>query len=59
MQFEWDPKKAEHNLKKHAVDFIEASSVFYDPLSMTYPDPIHLLEKNGTSLLACLQTIAC
>ncbi|KAA0222665.1 BrnT family toxin [candidate division KSB1 bacterium] len=41
MQFEWDPKKAEHNLGKHGVDFIEASSVFYDPLSVTYPDPIH------------------
>lgn len=41
MQFEWDPKKAEHNLKKHAVDFMEASSVFYDPLSVTYPDPMH------------------
>lgn len=41
MQFKWDPKKAEHNLRKHDVDFIEASSVFYAPLSVTYPDPIH------------------
>ncbi len=41
MQFEWDPKKAEHNLRKHEVDFSEASSVFYDPLSVTYRDPRH------------------
>lgn len=34
-------EKSRAQSKKHAVDFIEASSVFYDPLSMTYPDPIH------------------
>ncbi|MDR3567268.1 MAG: BrnT family toxin [Syntrophobacteraceae bacterium] len=30
MQFEWDPKKAKVNLKKHGVSFEEAASVFYD-----------------------------
>ncbi len=28
MQFEWDEKKAELNLKKHGVSFLEASTVF-------------------------------
>ena len=39
MDFEWDPRKARLNLKKHRVDFDEAASVFLDPLATTYPDP--------------------
>ncbi len=41
MQFEWDPKKAKSNLKKHGVSFDEAVTVFYDPLSATFDDPDH------------------
>ena len=41
MQFEWNPDKANLNLKKHGVSFIEASTVFNDPLSVTFPDPDH------------------
>jgi uncharacterized protein len=38
MKFEWDPDKANSNLKKHGVSFNEASAVFKDPLSITFPD---------------------
>jgi len=41
MRFEWDPKKAKRNLKKHAVCFDEAVTVFYDSLSATFDDPDH------------------
>ena len=41
MRFEWDPKKAAKNLKKHGVTFQEAATVFGDPLAMTFPDPDH------------------
>ncbi len=41
MQFEWDPKKAKSNVKKHGVSFEEAVTVFYDPLSATLDDPDH------------------
>ncbi len=41
MQFEWNPGKANSNLKKHGVSFNEASTVFNDPLSVTFPDPDH------------------
>lgn len=41
MQFEWDPKKAKENLKKHGVSFDEAVTIFYDPLSATLNDPDH------------------
>ena len=39
MKFEWDPQKAESNLRKDGVSFQEGASVFGDPLSITYLDP--------------------
>ena len=41
MEFEWDSDKAAENLKKHGVDFVEASTIFADPLEVTIPDPAH------------------
>ena len=41
MRFEWDPKKAAANLKKHGVLFQEAATVFGDPLAITFQDPDH------------------
>ena len=39
MHFEWDRSKANANRRKHKITFDEAASVFYDPLSATFPDP--------------------
>lgn len=41
MKFEWDPRKATRNLRKHRVSFEEATTVFRDPLSVTAPDLTH------------------
>ena len=41
MEFEWDPEKAEENLRDHGVAFTEAQTVFGDPLEVTIPDPDH------------------
>jgi uncharacterized DUF497 family protein len=41
MEFEWDPRKARSNLRKHGVSFEEAATVFSDALSFTYDDEIH------------------
>ena len=38
MNFTWDPKKAESNLRKHRVSFEEAMTVFEDPLALMKPD---------------------
>jgi uncharacterized DUF497 family protein len=46
MNFEWDPKKAEENLKKHGISFQEAATVFGDALSITFPDPDHSEEES-------------
>jgi len=43
--FEWDPHKAESNLRKHRLSFHEASTVFADPLAMLMPDPDHSLDE--------------
>ena len=45
MRFDWDPRKAGENLRKHGVSFDEASSVFDDPLGITYQDPDHSDEE--------------
>ena len=42
-RFEWDPAKAEANLRKHGVSFEEARTIFLDPLARTMPDPRHSL----------------
>ena len=40
MWFTWDPKKAASNLKKHGVSFVEAASVFADPLAAMLDDAL-------------------
>ncbi len=45
-EFEWDPIKAASNLQKHGVSFTEAATVFFDPLSITVPDPMHSLSED-------------
>ena len=46
MEFEWDPEKADGNRRKHGVEFVEATTVFADPLSITVPDPDHSEMEN-------------
>ncbi len=41
LSFEFGPKKAASNLKKHGVTFAEAISVFADPLASTLMDDQH------------------
>ena len=50
-QFEWDPAKAEANLRKHGVSFDEASTVFGDPLNLLMPDPDHSTREERYLLL--------
>jgi len=45
MWFEWDPKKAATNLRKHGVSFDQAATVFQDDLSLTGDDPDHSLSE--------------
>jgi uncharacterized DUF497 family protein len=44
-EFEWDPIKAASNQQKHGVSFVEAATVFFDPLSLTVEDPLHSVSE--------------
>lgn len=46
MNFEFDPKKAAANRKKHDVSFTEAMTVFNDPFGQTFPDEFHSEDEN-------------
>ena len=41
MRVEWDPNKAETNQAKHGISFDDATTVFGDPLALTFDDPDH------------------
>jgi len=36
LDFDWDPRKAEENLRKHGVPFEDAALVFTDPRLLTW-----------------------
>ncbi len=44
-RFEWDPRKAELNVRKHRVSFDEAETAILDEFSKTTPDPDHSLTE--------------
>ncbi|MEO0350660.1 MAG: BrnT family toxin [Cyanobacteria bacterium P01_A01_bin.15] len=63
MEFEWDSDKASINFEKHGVSFQEATTVFNDPLSVTFPDPDHSVGENryiiiGASVIGLLLVVA-
>jgi uncharacterized DUF497 family protein len=43
LAFEWDNRKARTNLEKHRVSFVEAVSVFNDPLARIFADEDHII----------------
>ena len=46
LRFEWDEPKNKANQRKHGISFEEASTVFNDPLSITFDDPDHSVREN-------------
>lgn len=51
LRFEWDPKKAAVNLRKHGVSFEDAQSVFADENAKLIDDPDHSEEEDRFVLL--------
>ena len=59
--FEWDPRKAKGNIRKHKVSFERATSVFRDQNLLSIPDEEHSqseerlitigLDENGVLLV--------
>ena len=55
--FEWDNRKERHNIRKHdGVTFHEASTVFLDPLTMTFYDPDHSQDEERLITLGMAKT---
>ncbi len=50
-RFEWDSLKAEANLKKHGVSFLEAESAFFDENARLIPDLEHSNDEDRFILL--------
>jgi len=46
MEFEWDPSKADQNVRKHKVSFTEAATVLGDSLGTTASDPDHSADEH-------------
>ncbi|WOB45507.1 BrnT family toxin [Thermoleptolyngbya oregonensis NK1-22] len=55
MEFEWNRSKAKLNLEKHGISFQEATTVFSDPLSVTFPDPDHSIGENRYVIIGVSQ----
>ena len=51
LKFEWDPKKAASNLRKHGVNFEDAQTVFADESAKMIDDPDHSEEEDRFVLL--------
>lgn len=49
--FDWDPEKAQWNVRKHGVSFEDASTVFGDSLALLMRDPDHSLDEERYLLL--------
>ena len=50
MRFEWDPLKAEPNLRTHNVSFTEAVTVLEDAFALTRQDPGAVEEQRLVTL---------
>lgn len=51
LRFEWDPRKAAGNLRKHGVSFDEARTVFADEHGLLIDDPEHSTQEDRFILL--------
>jgi uncharacterized protein len=51
LRFEWDPRKAAANLKKHRVSFEEAETAFLDEEALVIEDPDHSEAEDRFMLL--------
>lgn len=51
LRFEWDPRKAAANLRKHGVSFEDAQTVFADERARLIDDPDHSADEDRFLLL--------
>jgi uncharacterized protein len=57
IHFEWDPNKADANLRKHKVSFEDAQSVFSDEHALLIDDPDHSDDEDRFVLLGMSRSL--
>ena len=57
LRFEWDPKKAASNLRKHRVSFEDAQTVFADQNAKLIDDPDHSEDEERFVLLGLSRSL--
>jgi uncharacterized DUF497 family protein len=57
LSFEWDPRKAAANLRKHKVSFEDAQSVFSDERARLIDDPDHSADEERFLLLGLSSSV--
>jgi uncharacterized protein len=57
IRFEWDPNKANANLRKHGVSFDDAQSAFADDNALLIDDPDHSDEEDRFVLLGLSRSL--
>ena len=57
IRFDWDPKKAQLNLRRHKVSFEDAKSVFSDERALLIDDPDHSEDEDRFVLLGLSQSL--
>ena len=55
LRFEWDPRKAAANLRKHHVSIEEARTAFADPLGRIVEDPRHSVDEEREALIGATE----
>lgn len=51
INFDYDPNKAQSNLKKHGISFDEAITVFYDDCAVQFFDSEHSADEDRFIML--------
>jgi uncharacterized DUF497 family protein len=51
MKFEWDESKNQFNIRKHGINFVNATYVFSDPFALSIPDNEHSEDEERWLLL--------
>lgn len=51
LRFEWEPRKATANVRKHRVSFAEAKTVFLDDNALLLPDEDHSADEDRFVIL--------
>lgn len=57
LRFEWDPRKAAANLRKHGVSFDDAQSAFADESARLIDDPDHSMDEDRFLLMGLASSL--